>query len=44
MVIKNLKLVLANSIIENGYLAFENGKISEIASGNYDGEAMDAKA
>jgi N-acetylglucosamine-6-phosphate deacetylase len=43
MVIKNLKLVLANLIIENGYLAFENGKIAEIASGNYDGEAIDGE-
>lgn len=43
MVIKNLKLVLTNSIIEHGYLTFDNGKISEIASGNYVGEAIDGK-
>ena len=34
MVIKNLKIVLKDRIIENGYLSFENGVIKEIGENN----------
>ena len=35
MVIKNLKIVLPNKIIERGYLAFDNGVITDIGEGDY---------
>ena len=41
MVIKNLKIVLEDRIIENGYISFENGIIKEIKAGEYLGEALD---
>ena len=43
MVLKNLKIVLLNKIIENGYLVFDNGIISQIGEGEYKGEATDCK-
>lgn len=41
MVLKNLKIVKENEIIDNGYLVFENGKIKQIGKGDYLGEAID---
>ena len=41
MVIKNLKIVLPNQVIENGYLAFKDGIITEIGEGDYLKEAID---
>ena len=41
MVLKNLKIVLANKVIDNGYLKFKDGLISEIGEGSYSGEATD---
>ena len=43
MVLKNLKIVLLEKEIENGYLVFNNGLISEIGEGEYKGEALDCK-
>lgn len=44
MVIKNAKIVLLNEVIEKGYLAFDNGMITEIARGECPYvEAYDAK-
>ena len=43
MVIKNLKIVLEDRIIEKGFLVFGNGLIKEIGEGDYAGEAKDAK-
>ena len=43
MVIKNLKIVLENDIIDNGYIVFENGIIKDIQKGDYLGEAVDGK-
>ena len=43
MVIKNLKIVLEDEIIENGYLVFDNGLIKEIGRKEYKGEAYDGK-
>ena len=43
MVIKNLRVVTFNGIIENGYIAFSNGVITEVGS-NYEGEdAVDGR-
>lgn len=36
MIIKNLRIVTLDKVIENGYLKFENGIITEIGT-NYDG-------
>lgn len=41
MVIKNLKVVTLDKVIENGYIEFENGVITNIGEGQYDGEAID---
>lgn len=41
MVIKNLKVVTLSKVIENGYIEFENGVITNIGEGQYDGEAID---
>ena len=41
MVLKNLKIVLANKVIDNGYLKFKDGLISKIGEGSYSGEATD---
>ena len=41
MVLKNLKIVLLNKVIENGFLVFDNGVISQIGEGEYKGEATD---
>ena len=43
MVISNIKIVLENRIIKNGYLVFENGLIKRVGEGKYDGEAIDGK-
>ena len=41
MVIKNLKVVTLDKVIDNGYIEFENGVITNIGEGNYQGEAID---
>ena len=41
MVLKNLKIVLENRVIENGFLVLENGRISKVGEGEYRGEALD---
>ena len=38
MVLKNLKIVLENEVIDNGFLVIENGLISKIGKGDIDGE------
>ena len=43
MVLKNLKIVLDNSVIEKGYLIFENGLIVKVGIGEYDGKGKDCK-
>ena len=43
MVLKNLKIVLENRVIENGYLVLENGLIKQIGEGNYKEDALDCK-
>ena len=43
MVLKNLKIVLLDRIIENGYLVFDNGLISKIGEGKYKGKSQDCK-
>ena len=43
MVIKNLKIVLEDRIIDNGYLVFENGLIKEIGNGDFFGDAIDGE-
>ena len=43
MVLKNLKIVLLNNVIENGFLVFDKGVISQIGEGEYKGEATDCK-
>ncbi|MCQ3034734.1 MAG: N-acetylglucosamine-6-phosphate deacetylase [Bacilli bacterium] len=43
MVIKNLKIVQLNKIIENGYISFSNGKIVEIGEGEPKENAVDGK-
>ena len=43
MVIKNLKIVLEDRIVDNGYLVFENGLIKEIGNGDFFGEAIDGE-
>lgn len=43
MVIKNIKIVLEDRVIENGYLVFDNERIKEIGIGDYAGEAIDGK-
>lgn len=41
MIIKNLKVVTLEKVIENGYIEFENGVITNIGEGQYDGDAID---
>ena len=41
MVLKNLKIVLEDRLIENGYLIFKDEKIEKIGEGDYVGEAVD---
>lgn len=41
MVIKNIKIVLIDRIIDNGYLVFDHGIITEIGEGDYSKEAID---
>lgn len=41
MVIKNLKIVLEDRIVDNGYLVFDNGLIKEVGEGEYLGDAFD---
>ena len=41
MVLKNLKIVLANRVIEKGFLSFENGLITQIGEGDYKEDAID---
>lgn len=45
MTIINAKIVLLNSVIDNGYVTFCNGKITDIGNGKYKGndEIYDAK-
>ena len=43
MVLKNLKIVLENDVIENGFLVIENGRIVKVGKGEYLGEALDCK-
>ena len=40
MVIKNLRIVTLNGVIENGYIEFNNEKILKIGT-NYEEEAID---
>ena len=41
MVLKNLKIVLEDRIINKGTLIFENGIITHIKEGDYFGDALD---
>lgn len=41
MVIKNIKVVTLEKVIENGYIEFENGIITNIEEGDYTGQAID---
>ena len=41
MVLKNLKIVTLNKIIEKGYIEFEDKVIKSIGEGDYIGEAID---
>ena len=41
MVLKNLKIVLNDSVIENGYLLIEDGVIKQIGEGKYNSDAVD---
>ena len=41
MVLKNLKIVLEDRIINKGTLIFENGIITHIKEGEYFGDALD---
>ena len=43
MVIKNLRIVLSNKIIEKGYLVFDNGVFTDIKEGECPLEALDGK-
>ena len=43
MVLKNLKIILKNKVIENGYLEFKDGLISKVGEGAYFGDAIDCK-
>lgn len=43
MVLKNLKIVLLDKVIENGFLVFDNGLISKIGEGEYKGDATDCR-
>ena len=38
MVLKNLKIVLEDRVIDNGFLVIENGLIAKIGEGDIDGE------
>lgn len=41
MVIKNLKIVTLNEVIENGYIEFNDGVITKIAQGEYLGDTLE---
>ena len=41
MVLKNLKIVLENRVIDNGFLVIENGLIKQIGEGNYSSDSVD---
>lgn len=41
MVIKNLKIVTLNEVIENGYIEFESGVITKVAHGEYLGDSLE---
>ena len=41
MVLKNLKIVLLDKVIEIGFLVIEKGLISNIGEGNFSGDAVD---
>lgn len=43
MVIKNIKIVLEDRVIEKGFLVFENGLIKQIGEGDYQGDAFDGQ-
>ena len=43
MVLNNLKIVLKDRVIENGFIVIENDKIVSIGKGSYDGAAIDCK-
>ena len=43
MVLKNLKIVLLDRVIENGYLVIENGIIAKIGEGEFLGHAIDCE-
>ena len=42
-ILKNLKIVLNNKVINKGYLIFENGLITKIEEGDYDGSAVNCE-
>ena len=42
-ILKNLKIVLNDRVINKGYLIFENGLISTIGEGDYGGNAIDCR-
>ena len=41
MILKNLKIVLTDKVIDNGFLVIDNGLISKVGVGEYNGEAED---
>ena len=43
MVIKNIKIVLEDRVINHGFLVFEKGLIKEIGEGDYLGDAFDGQ-
>ena len=43
MVLKNLKIVLEDRVIENGFLVFDNDIITKVGEGEYQGTAVDCK-
>ena len=43
IVLKNLKIVLENRIIEKGFIIFEDGLIKDVQEGNYFGDALDCR-
>ena len=42
-ILKNLKIVLNDKVINKGYLIFENGLITKIEEGDYDGSAVNCE-
>ena len=43
MIIKNIKIVTLNKVIENGYIEIKDGLISNIVSGEYQGNEEAAR-